>query len=90
MEILEVVGHLLSGLHGPKLHQTVACWQSLEGSREIPDCLHQPAVQMQLHPAGPLLLHPLQVEQQAVLLAVCQHQVVEGYRAHPLVTPQVA
>lgn len=45
---------------------------------------------MQLHPAWPLLLHPLQVEQQSVLLAVCQHQVVEGYWAHPLVTPQVA
>lgn len=73
------MGHLLSGLHGLQLHHTVAWWQTLEGSREIPDCLHQPAVQMQLHPARPLLLQPPQVEQQSVLLAVGQHQVVEGY-----------
>ncbi|KAG7241175.1 hypothetical protein INR49_025918 [Caranx melampygus] len=59
------------------LHHTIACWQTLECSREIPDRLHQPAVQMQLHPAWPLLLHPLQVEQQSVLLAISQHQLVE-------------
>lgn len=78
MEI-KAIGHLFSGLHGLQLHHTIACRQTLEGSREIPDGLHQPAVQMQLHPTWPLLLYPLQVEQQSVLLAVCQHQVVEGY-----------
>lgn len=83
-------GHLVSGLHGLELHQTVAGRQTLEGSRKVPDRLHQPAVQVQLHPTRPLLLHPLQVEQQSVLLAVCQHQVVEGYGAHPLVASQVA
>lgn len=90
MKTLGVKGHLISALHGPELHQAVAGWQTLESSRKVPDCLHQPAVQMQLHPARPLLLHPLQVEQQSVLLAVRQRQVVEGYRTHPLVTSQVA
>lgn len=84
------MGHLLSGLHGLQLHCTVACWQTLEGSWEIVDRLHQPAVQMQLHPTWPLLLQPPEVEQQSVLLAVCQHQIVERDGAHPLVTPQVA
>lgn len=90
MEMLRVTGHLLSGLHGLELHHGIACWQTLEGSREIPDRLHQPAVQVQLHPAWPLLLQTPQVEQQAVLLAICQHQVVEGDGAHPLVGSQVA
>lgn len=82
--------HLVSRLHGLELHQTVAGGQTLEGSRKVSDRLHQPAVQVKLHPARPLLLHPLQVEQQSVRLAVCQHQVVEGHRAHPLVATQVA
>lgn len=90
MEMQPFVGHLLPGLHGLQVHRAVAGRQALESGGEIPDRLHQPAVQMQLHPAWPLLLHPLQVEQQSVLLAVGQHQVVEGYRAHPLVSTLIA
>lgn len=90
MEMQPFVGHLLSGLHGLQIHRAIAGRQTLESGGEIPDRLHQPAVQMQLHPAWPLLLHPLQMEQQSVLLAVGQHQVVEGYRAHPLVSTLIA
>lgn len=86
----QFTGHLVSGLHGLQIHRAVALRQTLEGGGQIPDRLHQPAVQMQLHPARTGRLHPLQVEQQPVLLAVGQHQVVEGYRAHPPVGALIA